>query len=202
LTREQVTASQRSRLLEAIVEVVSEKGYAATTVGDVVERAGVSRRTFYEQFPDKEACFLAAYDTGVQVMLARMHEAVSRLRDGGLESMARASIAAYLDALAAEPSFAWALHREVFAAGPQALERREEIISLLASQWRRLYLRARSSDPRLAAPPRIEVLRAIVVSQEELVREHLRTADPGTLPGLLSVALTIALRLLGTSPTG
>src|SRR5882724_3806888 len=57
LAREAVVASQRGRLLDAMAEVVAEKGYQATTVADVVERAGVSRRTFYEQFPDREACF-------------------------------------------------------------------------------------------------------------------------------------------------
>src|SRR5207253_2083261 len=53
-----------------------ERGYPATTVADVVERAGVSRRTFYEQFADKEACFLAAYDVGLTAVLGRIKEAV------------------------------------------------------------------------------------------------------------------------------
>ena len=59
-----------------MAQVVSDKGYAATTVADVVERAGVSRRTFYEQFADKEACFLAAYDAGLAAVLCRVGGAV------------------------------------------------------------------------------------------------------------------------------
>src|SRR6266498_996015 len=50
LTRETIVASQRGRLLDAMAAAVAEKGYAETTVSDVVDRAGVSRRTFYEQF--------------------------------------------------------------------------------------------------------------------------------------------------------
>src|SRR5438105_1831196 len=76
LTREAVVASQRSRLIDAMAQVVAERGYPATTVADVVERAGVSRRTFYEQFADKEACFLAAYDVGLTAVLGRIKEAV------------------------------------------------------------------------------------------------------------------------------
>ena len=64
LAREEVLASQRGRMLAAIAEAVAEKGYAATTVADVVGRAGVSRKTFYEHFADKEECFLAAWDAG------------------------------------------------------------------------------------------------------------------------------------------
>src|SRR5258706_9322051 len=53
LTREAVVASQRGRLVDAMAQVVAEKGYPAATVADVGERAGGSRRTFYEQFADK-----------------------------------------------------------------------------------------------------------------------------------------------------
>lgn len=197
LTREQVAASQRDRLLEAMVRIATEKGFAATTVGDVVERAGVSRRTFYEQFADREDCFLAAYDLGVEVLLGKMHAAVAEVAGAGLEPMARASITAYLEVLAAEPSFAWALHREVLAAGPRALERRSEIVSLLADQWRGLYLHARRHDPSLPPEPDQDLFRAIVVSHEELVCAHLLTGDAARIPELLTVALAIALRLMG-----
>src|SRR5687767_6279952 len=74
--REEVAASQRGRLLVAMSDVVGEKGYAAATVADVLAKAGVSRRTFYEHFADKEACFLAAYDHGVAAMLAAVTEQI------------------------------------------------------------------------------------------------------------------------------
>ena len=58
LTRDEVLASQRGRMIAAMAETVAAKGYAATTVADVVARAGVSRKTFYEHFADREECFL------------------------------------------------------------------------------------------------------------------------------------------------
>ena len=62
LPREAVTESQRQRILQAMIEVVSERGYPETRVVDVIGVAGVSRKTFYELFASKEDCFLAAYD--------------------------------------------------------------------------------------------------------------------------------------------
>src|ERR687890_2263309 len=62
LPREAVTESQRGRIYQAMIEVVSERGYPETRVVDVIGVAGVSRKTFYELFESKEDCFLAAYD--------------------------------------------------------------------------------------------------------------------------------------------
>lgn len=175
----------------------SEKGYAVATVADVVERASVSRRTFYEHFKDKQSCFLAAYDAGVAMLLKAMREAVRAVDGDDPRAWARGSIEAYLAILSGEPSFAWALHVEVFAAGPAAHARRAEIVSLLARQWRRLWERARRQDPSLPATPSDPLLCAIVVSHEELVRERLRAGDRETLHELTEPALAIALRILG-----
>src|SRR5919112_619662 len=123
LTREAVVASQRARLIDAMAAVVAEKGYAATTVADVVERAGVSRRTFYEQFADKEACFLAAYDVGLAAVLERIGSAVEAHPAAGWGVRARSGVEAFLALLAAEPAFARALQIEFLTAGPAALDR-------------------------------------------------------------------------------
>src|SRR5439155_260785 len=69
MTAVDVASSQRARLLAAMANVVAAKGYAATTVADVVSAAGVSRSTFYELFASKEACFLDAYNQGVEDLL-------------------------------------------------------------------------------------------------------------------------------------
>ena len=71
--------SQRGRLICAIADAVAAKGYAATSVADVIALAGVSRKTFYEHFGDKEACFLAAYDSGAQAIYDAMVEAIDGL---------------------------------------------------------------------------------------------------------------------------
>lgn len=124
LDREEVLASQRGRMLDAIAEVVAAKGYGAATVADVVERAGVSRKTFYEHFRDKEECLLAAYDTGFEILVASMRAAGPDLR---------ARIRAYLETLAAEPAFAQTFLIEIGAAGPRARERRERVHDAFAA---------------------------------------------------------------------
>jgi AcrR family transcriptional regulator len=61
LPRGQVTEIQRSRMLAAAVEAIEEVGYARMTVAQVISRARVSRKTFYDVFTDREDCFLAAF---------------------------------------------------------------------------------------------------------------------------------------------
>src|SRR3954468_11407076 len=72
LTREQVQSSQRQRLLDAVLDVVGEHGYAGATVADITTSAGVSRTTFYEQFSNKQEAFLTAYDAFGQGFLAEL----------------------------------------------------------------------------------------------------------------------------------
>jgi AcrR family transcriptional regulator len=183
LTRDEVTASQRGRLLLAVAQAVAEKGYAATTVGDVVERASVSRRTFYEQFPSMEACFLAAFDTAVDLVLGRMAEAAEELPAGDWRALTRSDIKTYLEILASEPAFARALHVEVLSAGPAALKRRSEIFALFSERTKRLYEVARKEDPKLPKLPD-EAFLLHSGGVDELIRECLRTAGPAALPQL------------------
>ena len=67
--------NQRERMLAAVIDVVSDVGYASMTVSDVISRAGVSRRTFYEHFVNKEDVFLAAYDHVVEEVIAEVSAA-------------------------------------------------------------------------------------------------------------------------------
>ncbi|QFG25226.1 TetR/AcrR family transcriptional regulator [Actinomadura sp. WMMB 499] len=122
LSREQVAASQRARLVAAMAEVAAEKGYTAVTVADVLKRAGVSRLTFYQHFSDKADCFGAAYDTATGALL-EVVTGTLREETGRWESVERA-LGAYLDALAAEPVLARLFLVEAYAAGPEFLRRR------------------------------------------------------------------------------
>src|SRR3954452_20760470 len=109
--REVVAESQRERLLVAMADAVADKGYANVAVADVIERAGVSRRSFYEHFTNKEDAFLAAYDGGVAGLLdaiAEAEEAAAQTapgRDGALLARARAGTEVYLQLLADNPAF-------------------------------------------------------------------------------------------------
>jgi AcrR family transcriptional regulator len=129
LPPEVVARSQRDRLLEGTMQVVTEKDYAAATVADLTKRAGISRTTFYELFADKEACFLAAYDSAVDGLVRRIsvaYEAEDRWPD-----RARAGLAALLEALAADPAQARLALVDVAAAGPAAQRRLRAAIQRL-----------------------------------------------------------------------
>src|SRR3954464_7556371 len=125
LGREVVEASQRGRLLDAMAQVVAGKGYGATSVADVIATAGVSRKTFYEHFRDKLDCFLAAYDLGVEVLLATVRAAGAGENDP--LAVTRARTRAYLRTLSKEPASARTFLVDVAAAGPEALERRRAV---------------------------------------------------------------------------
>jgi AcrR family transcriptional regulator len=96
--------AQRAKLVEAMVQVVAEKGYEPATVADVVKAARVSRGTFYELFESKEACFAAACRLGTEVLEERVRAAVSGIEDW--REQLRLGIRAYLTTLDAEPRFA------------------------------------------------------------------------------------------------
>ena len=116
-----VARSQRERALDAAVDVVAEKGYAATTVADLTKEAGISRTTFYEMFPDKEACFLAAYDAAADVLARRVAAAFET--EAVWPARARAGLEALLGSLADEPAIARLALVDFGAAGPAAQRR-------------------------------------------------------------------------------
>jgi AcrR family transcriptional regulator len=125
LPREAVTESQRNRIHQAMVEVVSERGYPETRVVDVIGVAGVSRKTFYELFDSKEDCFLAAYDVLLGNLLAEATDAFESQPGTAWAERAGAALGALLEHLSQHPEEARFAIVEVLAAGPKALARRD-----------------------------------------------------------------------------
>jgi len=187
LDRDVVEASQRTRLLEAVGRAVAERGYAAATIDDVVSRAGVSKKTFYDHFADKEDCFLAAYETASEELLERVREAHASHDDW--PERTRAGVRAYLRWLAAEPALARVFLIEVAAAGPQALERREALRDCYAELMRE---RRVDGQPRLP----IEVFHAVVAAVDDVVVRHIREHGAEQLPALEPVLLYLQTALL------
>jgi AcrR family transcriptional regulator len=127
--RKQVSDIQRARILAAMVEVVSGLGAANVTVAHVVSRSGVSRRTFYELFEDREDCFLAAFDEGIARLVRTVvpaYEGASRWRE-----RIRAGLVAALSFLDSDGDMARLLVVESLAAGPRALGRRSQVLASL-----------------------------------------------------------------------
>ena len=190
--REVVWESQRGRLLEAMALAVAEKGYVATSVADVCARAGVSRKTFYEQFANKEDCFLAAYDAGVAALLAAIEAAVAAAPDW--QSAAADGLVAYLEALAANPAFARTFLVEILAAGPRALDRRATVHERFAAQIAATHAAARADLPGLPEVPAWR-FRACVGATHELVTAHLASAGAESLPELLDALVDVQLAM-------
>ena len=129
LSRDQVDGIQRARILTAMGEVVAERGVTAATVATVVARAGVSRRTFYELFADREECFLAAFDHAIALASAAVIQEYEQ-QDGWREQI-RAGLTALLMFLDEEPGLGALCVVHSLGAGPVALERRGEIVDAL-----------------------------------------------------------------------
>jgi len=123
LPRRFIVHNQRERMLLAVAEAVAEQGFVTTTVADIIARARLSRRTFYEHFADKEECFLAAYDTVVEQLLAAVGQAYEQAE--GWPQKVHDGLETFVAYLAAEPAFARMCIVEVVAAGPEARGRRD-----------------------------------------------------------------------------
>jgi AcrR family transcriptional regulator len=127
-----VRAVQRERLLAAMVSTATEVGYSTLTVQNVLTRAGISRPTFYEQFEDKEDCFLAAFDASA----ARMRECIEATASGagpGWRDQLRSGIAELLRFIAEEPEEARMVIVEARASSPTGLRRRDELLDRFAT---------------------------------------------------------------------
>jgi AcrR family transcriptional regulator len=125
LPRKAVTESQRNRIHQAMIEVVSARGYPDTRVVDVIGVAGVSRKTFYELFESKEDCFLAAYDVLLGNLLGEATEAFESRAGAAWAERIRAALERLLQHLSTHPGEARFAIVEVLAAGPKALARRD-----------------------------------------------------------------------------
>jgi AcrR family transcriptional regulator len=134
LPRFQVYCNQRVRLVEAMVKSLQQRGYAATTIGHLVEEAGVSRAAFYEQFKGKEECFLATYELGAQWLSER----VERAADAGEEwpARVRAGTSEALRLLAANPALARLFAVDALQAGPTARRRQQACLTRFAEALR------------------------------------------------------------------
>jgi AcrR family transcriptional regulator len=129
LSRDEVSRSQRERLLQAMTAAVAEKGFANTVVADVVARSGVSRATFYQQFKGKEDCFQAAYEANAALVARVMEAGLGAVRDDPartpLDKLDHV-LGLYLGSLAAAPDLARVFLVEVYAAGPAVIQQRRD----------------------------------------------------------------------------
>src|SRR6478736_6511897 len=112
----------RSRLLEGMAHAVAGRGYAETTIADIVREASVSRRTFYEHFATKAECLVALYEAASRNALKVLRDAIDPSHDW--EQQVERALRAYLEAMASNPVLMRTLFIEILHLGPEGLAAR------------------------------------------------------------------------------
>ncbi len=171
------------RALRAFAVVVAEKGYAKTTVDEVVKRAQMSATTFYANFRGKEDAMLAAIDSAGAQMVAAVTPAFRRA--GDWPEGVRAGFGAMCNFLASRPALARLVTIEVYAAGPAAMERRVEALQPLEALAGEGFERAPKTPPIVAE--------AIAGGVYALAYRTIRDRGPEALPALAPICTYMAL---------
>ena len=191
LPPEAVLANQIGRIVEAIATITSEKGYVAMSVEDIVVESGVSRRTFYDNFKNKQDAYLAGFRIINADMLAIVSAATTEgdgEADGALFAIKR-----LLDLIAEHPRYSHMCIVEVLAAGPEALELRNKTLRSIA---RAIDRSMRSTSGSFQCP--LITAEMVVGGIYELVYARLIDRQADQLPAMLhEIAYAAALPYLG-----
>jgi AcrR family transcriptional regulator len=203
MEREEVARNQRARLYGAMIEAVARRGYAATSVAEVLALAGVSRRAHYELFSNKEDCFLATYDSAVARARKVMLDAWASER--GWANRLHASCKALLDDIANFPSPARLVLVESLAVGASAREH----VQLAGHIFERLVTIAFSSAPHGPELPRLSsnaivagVRHVLFLRLRERREQELWTLSDEVLDWCESCRSPLVARLGATAPPG
>jgi AcrR family transcriptional regulator len=186
--------AQRARLLEGLAGSIREKGLAQTQVSDIVARAHASRRTFYNHFEDKEACFVELMNTLSDAFLAEVDRAIDR--EAPIDTQVDQAVDAYLALITGDPgvtrSFAETSGGEgIVAAQREAFERYAElIVTVVESDSER--------DPRVAPVSLARAYMLVSGLHHTLVRALLREEDLDRVA--VEFKTVVALVLSGESP--
>jgi AcrR family transcriptional regulator len=165
-----VLASQRDRIVAAMLDRAAEKGYAATTVSDVVGAARVSRNAFYELFRDKEDCYLAACDETWRLLQANLY---AQAAEATWVETLRKGMRVYLRFWQEQPRFAYAYLIELPAAGRRAQEQRDRAHRDATQMFDALGALARRQQPDLSPLPPLTT-RVLAAGITEVVAQEVR----------------------------
>jgi AcrR family transcriptional regulator len=199
LSREEVAASQRTRLLRATVELGTERGFASLTLSDIVGRAAVARSTFYEHFADKQQCFLETFDYAADRVLERVL-VLGPPPAGDFATPVHAYIATLLELVVEEPGLVRVVAADAETLGPAAAERQRAIKSRFADGLVALRDYLRRDNPELKPISQTRAL-AIVGAITEVLQHTFHASGTAALPTLQRELATIVLALL-EAPAG
>ena len=187
-------AAHRQRLLEGMAHSVGRRGYADTTIADIVAQAAVSRRTFYEHFQNKADCLLALYTTASRQGLTVLREAVNPALPW--QAQAEEVLRAYLGWMAQSPALTHALFTEVLALGEAGLGTRRKVHADMAE-----FIEGLANAPgRPGSPVSRAMALALVGGIHELMFEALESGRGASLAELAPVAAELVRRVAGDWP--
>ncbi len=180
--RQEAVRGQRRRVLAGLAASVGERGYAATTIADIVAAAGVSRTTFYAHFEDKEAAFVALYEAGAELVLGVIAEVDEQARRDGAGWQERLEVvsAAYFRTLAQGGEVTRSLLTEIAGLGERARTARRQVLDRYVELFAELARDVAAAHPELREPSPTLLLAAVVGMNELL----LRAVDDRTLDDL------------------
>ena len=189
LPREVVERSQRERIVDATAEIVAEKGLAGLTIPAIASRAGVSHETFYEMYPSKQDAFLGAQKVGMHQAFATAIETYQKHRELAWSVAVAEGLRVLIDFLVAEPAHARLSIIDTFAASPETLEIRDDLLRSFA-----YYL----SEPERPAVDGIAVpaiaAEAVVGGVWQVIHYYIERghldALPGAVPEITYLTLT------------
>ena len=202
LPRQLVETSQRQRLLHGTVVTVAEKGYGPATIADIAKQAGVSKKTFYEHFADKQASFLAAYEHGRDAMLHTARTASLSALDAGASAVEQlhASTRAYLEFLIVEEFYARVFFLETLSAGPKAVTAQGKCRADFTHSLHGWHNRARSQHPDWPAVSDL-TYEAATGAVHEITLDRVALRRTNELLGLGDELVTIQLDVLRVPDT-
>jgi AcrR family transcriptional regulator len=185
-----------ARLLQAMARVSGDKGVALATIADIVREAGVSKRTFYEYFDSKEACFFALYRAASGSALRALRHAIDPAHPW--QSQLEQALQAYLEHLAAAPDLSRTLFIEIHHLGPAGMRQRREVMQQFANFMLNTVNGPGAADgdePRRMLAPSMAM--AAVGAIHELMLQAIERDEVGHLPRLTCAASEIVRRLTG-----
>ena len=136
LPREFIALHKQRRIMDALAELTAEEGYEATKISDIVKRAGVARKTLYDNFEGKEEVFLAAFDSARDEVLRRVEEGSGDV-EGDWQERVEGGLAAFLGFVAEQPTLAHMCMIEALSATPATTKRYEDTLETFVELTRR-----------------------------------------------------------------
>lgn len=193
LSRRQVAEIQRARILAAAVETVEELGYSGMTVAQVIGRAKVSRKTFYDLFADRQDCFMAVFEETVARMRALVEKACAD--QASWNEGVRSGLTRLLAFLEEEPVLARICLVEAQGAGTKVLERRAQMLGELAE----VVDRGRAAPGAVREPPSEITAEALVGAVSTVLQTRLLERRDESFTELLGPLMSmIVLPYLGS----